>query len=306
MTTTGEYFTTQSGYRRYLFRIMTSTIATKLRASAELIRMDLALGAGFFFVAGEIFAFGGLPPFHLVILGFLTLFFISGSANISNDYFDREVDRVNLPSRPLPSGRISVTELWALFSLFTASGMIGAAFLGPLVLVLVVLFWCIALAYNIKLKDAGFAGNLVVAACIGMTIVLGAIAAGTVNGVVLTFAALAFFFDLGLEIAADTMDVQGDEQRSSRSLAHRWGRARALRISALWLTVFFLVTPVPFLAGWLGYDYLLLIGTADLWMIACTVRLVASPTIEEGRRQIRRLYLTWGLFVIVFTLTRLL
>jgi geranylgeranylglycerol-phosphate geranylgeranyltransferase len=41
-------------------------------------------------------------------------------------------------------------------------------------------------------------------------------------------------------------------------------------------------------------------------MIACTVRLVASPTIEEGRRQIRRLYLTWGLFVIVFTLTRLL
>jgi geranylgeranylglycerol-phosphate geranylgeranyltransferase len=234
------------------------------------------------------------------------LFFISGSANISNDYFDREVDRVNLPSRPLPSGRISVTELWILFSLFTASGMIGAAFLGPLVLVLVVLFWCIALAYNIKLKDAGFAGNLVVAACIGMTIVLGAIAAGTVNGVVLTFAALAFFFDLGLEIAADTMDVKGDEQRSSRSLAHRWGRARALRISALWLTVFFLVTPVPFLAGWLGYDYLLLIGTADLWMIACTVRLVASPTIEEGRRQIRRLYLTWGLFVIVFTLTRLL
>ena len=285
---------------------MTPTIAAKLRAAAELIRLDLALGAGFFFVAGEVLTVGGLPPVHLVVAGFLTLFFISGSANISNDYFDREVDRVNLPSRPLPSGRISVTELWILFSLFTAAGMIGAAFLGPLVLVLVVLFWCIALAYNIKLKDAGFAGNLVVAACIGMTIVLGAIAAGTVNGVVLTFAALAFFFDLGLEIAADTMDVKGDEQRSSRSLAHRWGRARALRISALWLTVFFLVTPVPFLAGWLGYDYLLLIGTADLWMIACTVRLVASPTIEEGRRQIRRLYLTWGLFVIVFTLTRLL
>ncbi|NVO66202.1 UbiA family prenyltransferase [Methanofollis tationis] len=285
---------------------MTPTIAAKLRAAAELIRLDLALGAGFFFVAGEVLAVGGLPPVHLVVAGFLTLFFISGSANISNDYFDRDVDRINLPSRPLPSGRISVTELWILFSLFTAAGMIGAALLGPLVLALVVLFWCIALAYNIRLKDAGFAGNLVVAACIGMTIILGAIAVGTVNGVVLTFAALAFFFDLGLEVAADAMDVKGDERRSSRSLAHRWGRASALRVSAVWLTIFFLVTPVPFLMGWLVYDYLLLIAVTDLWMIYCTVHLVMSPTIEEGRRQIRRLYLTWGLFVIVFTLTRLL
>jgi len=282
-----------------------STISTKLRASAELIRMDLALGAGFFFVAGEIFAFGGLPPLHLVILGFLTLFFISGSANISNDYFDRDVDSINLPSRPLPSGRISVTELWILFSLFSALGMMGAALLGPPILALVFVFWCIALAYNITLKGAGFAGNIVVAVCIGMTIVLGGITVGAINGVVLTFAALAFFFDLGLEIAADTMDAKGDEQRSSKSLAHRRGRDYALRMSGVWLTAFFLLTPVPFLVGWLGYDYLLLMTATDLWMIYCTMRLMRSQTIAEGRNQIRRLYLSWGLFVIVFTLTRL-
>jgi len=282
-----------------------STISTKLRASAELIRMDLALGAGFFFVAGEIFALGGLPTLHLMILGFLTLFFISGSANISNDYFDRDVDSINLPSRPLPSGRISVTELWILFSLFSALGMMGAALLGPPILALVFVFWCIALAYNITLKGAGFAGNIVVAVCIGMTIVLGGITVGAINGVVLTFAALAFFFDLGLEIAADTMDAKGDEQRSSKSLAHRRGRDYALRMSGVWLTAFFLLTPVPFLVGWLGYDYLLLMTATDLWMIYCTMRLMRSQTIAEGRNQIRRLYLSWGLFVIVFTLTRL-
>jgi geranylgeranylglycerol-phosphate geranylgeranyltransferase len=37
-------------------------IGTKIRACADLIRMDLALGAGFFLVAGEVLAFGGLPP----------------------------------------------------------------------------------------------------------------------------------------------------------------------------------------------------------------------------------------------------
>lgn len=92
---------------------------SKLSACADLIRIDLALGAGFFLVAGQILATGGLPPTGPVLLGFLTLFFISGSANISNDSFDRDVDRINLPSRPLPSGRISVRELWTLFSLFT-------------------------------------------------------------------------------------------------------------------------------------------------------------------------------------------
>ncbi|TAJ44291.1 prenyltransferase [Methanofollis fontis] len=285
---------------------MTSTIATRLRASAELIRLDLALGAGFFFVAGEILAYGGLPPVHLVVPGFLALFFISGSANISNDYFDREVDRINLPSRPLPSGRISVAGLWVLFSLFTAAGMICAALLGPLVLALVILFWCIALAYNITLKDAGFTGNLIVAGCIGMTIILGGITVGRLNGVVLTFAALAFFFDLGVEIAADTMDAEGDRQRSGRSLAQTRGRAHALRISGIWLAVFFLLTPLPFLMGWLGHDYLILVAVLDLWMIHCSMRLMRSRTIAEGRTQIRRLYLSWGLFVIVFTLTRLL
>lgn len=284
----------------------TSKISTKIGASAELIRLDLALGAGFFFVAGEILALDGVPPLSLVVLGFLTLFFLSGSANISNDYFDRGVDRINLPSRPLPSGRISVTELWILFFLFTAAGMIGAALLGPLVFALVFAFWCIALAYNITLKDTGLAGNIIVAACIGMTIILGGITVGTMNGVVLTFAALAFFVDLGVEIAGDTLDAEGDEQRSSKSLAQKFGRTHALRMSGVWLTVFFLLTPVPFLMGWLGYDYLLLITVTDLWMMYCTIRLVRSRTIAEGREQIHRLYLSWGLFVIVFTLTRLM
>ena len=281
--------------------IMNSSMGMKIHACGGLIRMDLALGAGFFLVAGEIFAIGGLPPIHQVILGFLTLFFISGSANISNDYFDREVDRINLPSRPLPSGRISVRELWVLFSIFTTAGLITAAFLGPLVLVLVALFWGIALLYNMKLKEYGFAGNLIVATCIAMTVVLGGITAGGVNGVVLIFAALAFFFDLGEEIAADAMDVKGDQVRSSKSLAGRWGRTYAMRMSGLMFIIFFVLTLLPFLMGWLGYDYLVLIAGTDLWMIFCLLNLMRHQTIEEGRIQIRRLYLAWGLFVFVFT-----
>jgi geranylgeranylglycerol-phosphate geranylgeranyltransferase len=285
---------------------MTGSIGTKLRACAELIRMDLALGAGCFLVAGEILSAGRLPPTDLVFFGFLTLFFISGSANISNDYFDREVDRINLPGRPLPSGRISVTELWVLFFLFTAAGLAGAAFLGPRVLVIVLVLWGISLLYNMKLKEYGLPGNLIVAFCLGMMFITGGITAGTINGVVLTFAALAFFFDLGEEIASDAMDVKGDLVRSSESLAKRWGRGPAMTVAGLMYTIFFMLTLVPFLTGWLGYDYLFLVAITDLAMISCTLTLVRSRVIEEGRLQIRRLYLAWGLFVILFAFTRIL
>ncbi|HUT38983.1 MAG TPA: UbiA family prenyltransferase [Methanoregula sp.] len=109
----------------------------------------------------------GTASANQVLWGFLALFFISGSANISNDYFDRDVDRINLPTRPLPSGRISVRELWILFFLFTTAGLAAAALLGPLVLALVAVFWGIALLYNMKFKEYGVFGNLIVATCVG-------------------------------------------------------------------------------------------------------------------------------------------
>jgi hypothetical protein len=157
-----------------------------------------------------------------------------------------------------------------------------------------------------SLPDGATAGNLVVASCLGMIFILGAIIAGSINGVVLTFAALAFFFDLGEEIASDAMDVKGDQQRSSASLAKRKGRTFAIRISGLVFSLFFVLTLIPFLAGWLGYEYLILIAVTDLWMIWCCISLVRCRTLEGGRLQIRRLYLSWGLFVIAFTITRIL
>lgn len=283
---------------------MAAGTGAAIRACAGLIRPDLSLGAGFFLVAGEIFAAGGMPPVAEAVLGFAALFFIAGSANISNDYFDRDVDRINLPERPLPSGRITVRGLWLLFSACTAAGLAAAAALSLPVLALLALVWGIALLYNMKLKEYGIYGNLVVASCVAMPVLLGGIIAGALNGVVLTFAALAFLFDFGEEIASDAMDVRGDGLRSGRSLAGTRGRAFALRISVLVFGLFFLLTLLPFSAGWFGYDYLLPVVVADLAMIRCTVKLAGSPTTGEGRVQIRRLYLIWGIFVIAFAVSR--
>ncbi|MCK9567269.1 MAG: hypothetical protein M0Q43_14640, partial [Methanothrix sp.] len=63
---------------------------------------------------------------------------------------------------------------------------------------------------------------------------------------------------------------------------------------------------LPFLMGWLGYVYLLLIVVTDICISYFSSRLLLSKTIEEGRIQIRRLYLTWGMFVAIFIFANLI
>lgn len=283
-----------------------SHILAKVRAILDLVRIDLVFGAGIFVVAGEIFGLGGLPTLNQALLGFLTGFFISGSANISNDYFDCDVDRVNQPERPLPSGRISVAQLWTLFLIFTAAGLATAILLGTFVLILAAAVWGIALLYNMKFKEMGLFGNLTVAFCVAMTVIIGGATIRTINGIVLTFAALAFLFDLGEEIAADAMDVIGDELRSSKSIAKRKNKTYALRLSGAIFIIFIILSFLPFLMGWLGYVYLLLIVVTDICISYFSSRLLLSKTIEEGRIQIRRLYLTWGMFVAIFIFANLI
>ena len=79
-----------------------------------------------------------------------------------------------------------------------------------------------------------------------------------------------------------------------------------MTVAGLMYGIFFLLALLPILTGWLGYDYLILVAMMDLVMIPSSWALVRSRTIEEGRLQIRRLYLAWGIFVIVFAVTRIL
>ena len=57
-------------------------------------------------------------------------FFLSATAMMTNDYWDLEVDKINHPTRPLPSEKISKVELWILAVVFSAVGLTAAGFLG--------------------------------------------------------------------------------------------------------------------------------------------------------------------------------
>jgi geranylgeranylglycerol-phosphate geranylgeranyltransferase len=281
-------------------------ITGKIKAVSDLVKPELPLAAGICVVAGQLLAMGSLPSLAEAAPGFLTGFFISGALMITNDYYDLEVDRVNHPERPLPSGRISVSEVVILTILFTLSGLATAALLGLPALLIVSVIWVVGILYNWKFKESSLAGNIMVALSVGMTFIAGGVSVGqTANGLIWVFGALALVFDLAEEIANGAMDIEGDRLWAARLLAILKGKKFALAISGLLYAVFIVLTFVPYLLGWLGLAYLVLVVVTDLTVIYLVYRLLRIRTPPEGKKRTRQLYLTLLVFVVAFIAVRL-
>ncbi len=276
-------------------------IEQKSRAMIQLIRPELPLVAGICVVIGQTIAVGRLPPVPLAGLGFLLGFFLSSSAMIFNDTFDLEVDRINTPQRPLPSGLLSKSEAIAFGGLTAVIGLAVAWVIHPIIFALSLLTWTMGFLYNWKLKAAGLWGNLIVSASVAMTFVMGGVSVGqSANPLLWIFGLIAFIFDLAEEIAGDAMDMDGDQKRGSRSIAILYGKIVALRISGLLFGVMVVLTFFPFILGETGLGYLIPMTIMDGFIIFFTYQLFRSLTPQEGRRSMRSLYLSASLGLIAF------
>jgi len=75
----------------------------------EILRPFNSLMASLAVILGAFISFGTFfqLPFNSVILASFVVFLVCGSGNVINDYYDYEIDLVNAPNRPLPSGKIT-------------------------------------------------------------------------------------------------------------------------------------------------------------------------------------------------------
>jgi geranylgeranylglycerol-phosphate geranylgeranyltransferase len=197
---------------------------------------------------GQLLALGEFPPVFAVISAFLSVFFISASILVMNDYFDIETDKINAPHRPIPSKLVSPAGA-LLFSIFLLlAGLLLGCIINVTVIIFSVSLFIIGFLYNHYFKKSGLPGNMMVSLSVGMTFIYGGASVGLpLNKTVLFFGLIAALIDLGEEIAADSMDVEGDTVINSKSLAIKYGRQKALRISgSVFLTVIFL-SGIPFI-----------------------------------------------------------
>ncbi|MCB1739812.1 MAG: chlorophyll synthase ChlG [Gammaproteobacteria bacterium] len=207
---------------------------------------------------------------------------ICGTSQAVNDWFDREVDAINEPQRPIPSGR--VPGHWGLYIavLWTGLSLLWAILLGSWVVLPAALGLLLAWVYSappLRLKRSGWIGPAVVALCyeglpwLTAAILLSGEAPG---GRLLAIALLYSVGAHGIMTLNDFKSVEGDRATGIRSLPATLGPERAARIACA--VMFLPQTVVVYLLWqWDGHGYAGLVALMLLMQICLAPRLLRSP-----------------------------
>jgi chlorophyll synthase len=162
---------------------------------------------------------------------------VCGMSQAANDWFDRHVDAVNEPGRPIPSGRVPGRwGLWIALGWTVLSLLLGLA-LGPWAAAATAAGVALAWAYSappLRLKRNGWWGNAAVAACYeGLPWITGAavMAGAAPDPRVLLIAALYSAGAHGIMTLNDFKSVEGDRRFGIGSLPVRLGPERAARVA---------------------------------------------------------------------------
>lgn len=213
------------------------------------------------------------------LLGFLTGFFISAFSMVSNDVYDLEVDKINQPNRPLPSGIVSVKAARAFSLVLVSLGLLTSVGTGIFTLAIAFIFAVVGWIYNSRAKMLGLLGNSLVALSLAIPYIYGSVAISNyaINlGYLL--ALTSFLAGLGREVLKGVADVNGDRLRKVKTVAisHGTKAARMLAGGLFLVAVFSSALPVLFdLLGRALFVYLGLIAATDAIFIFLTYRVLS-------------------------------
>jgi geranylgeranylglycerol-phosphate geranylgeranyltransferase len=200
---------------------------------------------------------GGFTLNNTLLFAALTAALVTAGANVINDIFDIEIDRINQPRRPLPAGKISIRGAKIYFTVFYLTALILAWFCGRQMFIAALLVAALLYWYSAALKKTVLWGNLLVAAVGGFTFVYGAMSVGDWHGGIMP-ALLAFFFHFGRELIKDMQDIDGDLKEGALTFVGKYGRQKSIILTKLIFSLLIAVTIIPYFLK-IYNDYYLII-----------------------------------------------
>ncbi len=267
----------------------------KLLPTLRLMRPVNCLMMGFAVVVGA--AIGGLGRLLTgwidIALGFTTAFSLTGSSMAFNDYFDREIDAINEPRRPIPSGEIRPIRALQISFILGLLGLSAAFITGLNLLVLALISLALMILYSTRGKRFGLLGNLLVSMCIAIPFLYGGILVeGGPAPISAIFSLMAFLSNTGREVNKGIVDIEGDDARGVRTVAVSRGSKMAARVASAFYLSSVAVSISPKLLGLVSalYDFPIAIAAGGL--IYSSYSLMRNPTRENGRR-VKNLVLVW-------------
>jgi geranylgeranylglycerol-phosphate geranylgeranyltransferase len=179
-------------------------------------------------------------PWRSLIAG-VALASLSVSGYTLNDLVDLSIDKVNRPTRALPSGLVKPIAA-KVFCLITAfSGLLIGTLTSTTLLVFLLIVAVLIAVYDLLAKPLGLPGNFIVALLTASALIPGALAEGLTLVLLWAPLSLAFLMNLAREIMKDTEDIPGDKGAGIKTIPLAFGSRVAMLISSF---IMLMVLPV--------------------------------------------------------------
>lgn len=259
----------------------------KLGGFIRLMRPVNCTMMGFAVLVGAVLAAPQLGSLNWlnILFGFLTGFTFCAAAMVINDYYDRKIDAVNEPQRPIPSGTVKPAEALAFVGVLSAVGFVFAGLVSILCFVVAGASLAITVTYITVGKRSGLPGNFLVSICVAIPFIYGSITViGTVGLNVLLFASMAFLSNTGREITKGIVDVKGDNAEGVKTLAVRFGEKTAAIVAVVFFIFAVALTPVTWFLGLVGIWFIPFVLVTDIGLIVCSALLLLDHSREKARR----------------------
>lgn len=228
-----------------------------------------------------------------LLYGYITGFALTAGSMAVNDYYDREIDAINEPDRPIPSGLIRPKEGLALAFILAVVGFAAAYLTSVLSLAIAAVSWAIFIAYTTVGKRTGLPGNLLVSTCVAIPFVYGSVVVtDAVQLNVLVFVSMVFLSNTGREITKGIVDVEGDRKQNVKTMAVRFGDKNAAVAAAAFYISATLLSPIPVLLRLVSSWFIPFVTITDIGLFASSFALLKNHSRESARR-IKRIVLLW-------------
>ncbi len=265
------------------------TMLQKLFAHLETMRPYTLLWCGLVSLVGACLRYGDIPPirisllvFFIPILGWIAGLYLA-------DYYDRTLDAIQKPHRPIPSGRISAREALIVGGSYAIIGLGLSLLLPPINIVLVFIAGILVLSYAKLTKAKGLLGNFNRGAMTVVTFLFGVFSITTTSQipVSLWLLSLVFFFhDTNSNIIGAIRDVHGDKTGGYATTPVKYGIRLTLLISVTLSSIYLLLTTgiISFSPLVLFPTYFLLLFSIGI-LILCLMYLILFTSVNTLTRK---------------------
>jgi len=247
------------------------------------------LWCGLVSLVGACLRYGDIPPlrisllvFFIPILGWIAGLYLA-------DYYDRTLDAIQKPHRPIPSGRISAREALIVGGSYAIIGFGLSLLLPPINIVLVFIAGILVLSYAKLTKAQGLLGNFNRGAMTVVTFLFGVFSITTTSQipVSLWLLSLVFFFhDTNSNIIGAIRDVHGDKTGGYATTPVKYGIRLTLLISVTLSSIYLLLTTgiISFSPLVLYPTYFLLLFSIGI-LILCMMYLILFTSVNSLTRK---------------------